>query len=185
MTLHDFRPRWRIGRRSACLTSGAMQHAIDVLSGVSLRVHSLHRRARSECASVPHFARHRLRHLTRIALHAVAHLHMHNDMHSNVQTTCPERAMPAACLAFADWPVALCAAPAGHRLPVPPGRGKMQGKIKGRGTPLRAKPVCTWGWRGTRLIAAPCRVKSQRPVGIEESTCPTRWIATALDGASA
>jgi hypothetical protein len=26
----------------------------------------------------------------------------------------------------------------------------MQGKIKGRSTTVRAKPVCTWGGRGTR-----------------------------------
>ena len=44
-----------------------------------------------------------------------------------------------------------------HRLTVPAGpvdgtgaRGKMQGKIKGRGTIPLENPVCTWGWRGTR-----------------------------------
>lgn len=26
----------------------------------------------------------------------------------------------------------------------------MQGKIKGRSTKVCVKPVCTWGWRGTR-----------------------------------
>jgi len=26
-----------------------------------------------------------------------------------------------------------------------------EGKIKGRGTSVFEKPVCTWGWRGTRL----------------------------------
>ena len=43
-----------------------------------------------------------------------------------------------------------------HRLTVPAGpvdganaRGKMQGKIKGRGTRPLENPVCTWGWRGT------------------------------------
>lgn len=27
-----------------------------------------------------------------------------------------------------------------------------EGEIKGRSTPVCAKPVCTWGWRGTRRI---------------------------------
>jgi len=122
--------------------------------------------------------------LTRIALHAVAHIHMRNGAHSNVQTAFPERAMPAASEAFAGQQAAPCAAPPGHRIPVPSGRGKMQGKIKGRGTALREKSVCTWGWSGTRLIAALCRVDRQCLVGIEESACFARWIAMALDGAA-
>lgn len=165
MTLPDCRPRWRIGHRSACLTSGALPHAIDVLSGVSLRMHSPRRRACSASASAPRFAPHPL-------------------LHSPVQTACPERAMPATWRAFAGWSTAPCAAPPGHRIPVPSGRGEMQGKIKGRGTALREKSVCTWGWRGTRLIAAPCRVDRQCLVGIEESACFARWIAMALDGAA-
>ena len=40
MTLPDCRLRWRIDRRFAYLTSGALPHAIDVLSGVSLRLRS-------------------------------------------------------------------------------------------------------------------------------------------------
>lgn len=173
MTLPDSQPQWRSVRRPACIRSHALPHAIDVLSGVSLRVHSQRRRTCSECASVPHLSRHPLRHL------------MRNGVHSSVQNACPERAMPAASAAVAGRQTAHRAAPPEHRIPVPSGRGKMQGKIKGRGTSLREKPVCTWGWRGTRLIAAPCRVDSQCLVGIEESACPIRWIATALDGASA
>jgi len=61
----------------------------------------------------------------------------------------------------------------------------MQGKIKGRGTALREKPVCTWGWRDTRLIAAPCRVDRQCLAGIAESACLARLASTALDGGSA
>lgn len=118
-------------------------------------------------------------------LHAIAHLHVRSGRRSNVQTVCPERAMSAAWLAFAGRSAAPCAAPSGHRIPVLSGRGKMQGKIKGRGTSLREKPVCTWGWRGTRRVAAPCCAARQRLVGIEESACLARWALTVLDGGAA
>lgn len=118
-------------------------------------------------------------------LHAITHLHARSGRRSNVQTVCRERAMPAAWLAFAGRSAAPCAAPPGHRIPVPSGRGKMQGKIKGRGTSLREKPVCTWGWRGTRHIAAPCRVDSQCLAGIEECACFVRRVAMDLDGGAA
>ena len=165
MTLPDFRPRWCVGRCSTCLTSGALPHAIDILLGVSLRMRSQRRGACSANASAPHAP--------------------HPLLHPSVQTACPERSMPAAWWAFADRQAAPCAAPPGHHLPVPSGRGKMQGKIKGRGTSLREKPVCTWGWRGTRLVAAPCRVDSQCLVAIEESACLARWASTVLDGSAA
>ncbi len=58
----------------------------------------------------------------------------------------------------------------------------MQGKIKGRDTALRGKSVCTWGWRGTRRIAAPCRIHRRSRTGIEVDTCLARWAATVLDG---
>jgi hypothetical protein len=90
----------------------------------------------------------------------------HVCMRSNVQTDCPERDMPQAWLALVGRPAARAAAPPGPRRPVPSGRGKVQGKIKGRGTPLREKPVCTWGWRGTRLGAAACREGVQCRIGI-------------------
>ncbi len=184
MTLPDSQPRWRIVRRPACITSNALPHAIDVLSGVSLRVHSLRRRACSECASAPHLARHPLRHLTRVALHAVAHIHMRNGAHSFVQTACPERAMPVAWRAFAGWLAAHRAAPPGHRIPVPSGRGKMQGKIEGSGTLPAHERVCTWGWRGTRLWAAPCREGRQSLVGTGESACMARRGSMAFAGAA-
>lgn len=79
-----------------------------------------------------------------------------------------------------------------HRLTEPAGpvdgvnaRGKMQGKIKGRGTSLRGKPVCTWGWRGTRLGAVACRQSAQCRIGIGEGACLTRPTALVLDGGSA
>jgi hypothetical protein len=78
-----------------------------------------------------------------------------------------------------------------HRLTVPVGpvdgagtRGKMQGKIKGRGTRPRVKSVCTWGWRGTRLGAAACREGVQCRIGIGESACFARRSAMVLDGAT-
>lgn len=114
-------------------------------------------------------------------LHAIAHLHARSGQRSNVRTVCPERAMPAAWRAFAGRSAAPCAAPPGHHIPVPSGRGKVQGKIKGRGTSSHAKPVCTWGWRGTRRVAAPCRMDSQCLVGVEESACLARWASTVLD----
>lgn len=78
-----------------------------------------------------------------------------------------------------------------HRLTVPSGpvdganaRGKMQGKIKGRGTRPLETPVCTWGWRGTHQGIAACRERAQRRIGIGESACFTRWAAPVLDGAT-
>lgn len=78
-----------------------------------------------------------------------------------------------------------------HRLTVPAGpvdgtgaRGKMQGKIKGRGTRPLGKPVCTWGWRGTRQEAVACREGAQCRVSIGETVCFARRTAMALDGAS-
>lgn len=78
-----------------------------------------------------------------------------------------------------------------HRLTVPAGpvdgvnaRGKMPGKIKGRGTSLRGKPVCTWGWRGTHQEVAACRESAQYRVSIGETVCFARRTAMALDGAT-
>lgn len=78
-----------------------------------------------------------------------------------------------------------------HRLTVPVGpvdgagtRGKMQGKIKGRGTRPRVKSVCTWGWRGTHQEVAACRESAQYRVSIGETVCFARRTAMALDGAT-
>jgi hypothetical protein len=38
-----------------------------------------------------------------------------------------------------------------------PERPEAEGKIKGRGTVCREKPVCTWGRRGTRRRPVACR----------------------------
>lgn len=159
MSLIDFRPRWRIGFRLPFSTAGALPLVVDVLSGVPLAMHLLCRHTRSASTST-----------------------LHSCVHSAVQTACPERATPAAWWAFAGLQAAPCAAPPGHRIPVLSGRKKMQGKIKGRGTTLREKRVCTWGERGTRPVAAPCRVVSQYLVGIELSPCFSRSATLVLDG---
>jgi len=127
-------------------------------------------RACSASVSAPRFARYPLRHA---------------DVFSSVQIACPERAMPMAWQALAGVQAAHRAAPPGHRIPVPSGRGKMQGKIKGRGTSFREKAVCTWGWRGTRLGVAACREGAQCRTGVGEITCFARRTALALDGAAA
>lgn len=159
MTLIDFRPRWRVGLHLSYSVSIALSPVVDVLSGVPMVMRSPCRHTCSASASALHFG-----------------------VHSPVQIACTERDMPAAWWAFAGRQAALCAAPPGHRLPVLSVREKMQGKIKGRSTPLREKPVCTWGERGTRLIAAPCRVVSQYLVGIEKSACFSRSATLILDG---
>lgn len=137
MALIDFRPRWRVGLRFPCNPSVALPLVVDVLSGVPMGVCSPCRHACSAGASALHFA---------------WHPPLYGNVHSHVQIACPERVMPAAWAAFAGRQTAPCAAPPGHRIPVPSGREKMQGKIKGRGTLLREKAVCTWGWRGTRRL---------------------------------
>ncbi|HDQ4576299.1 hypothetical protein [Pseudomonas aeruginosa] len=109
-------------------------------------------------------------------------LAQHPAQPSNVQAPCLERARPAAIGAFAGGRVASSAAPPGRRRPERQRRAKAEGKIKGRGTTLREKPVCTWGERGTRLIVAPCRVVSQYLVGIELNACFSRSATLGLDG---
>ncbi len=159
MILIDFRPRWRVSRCLPCGISVALSSVVNVPSDVPTVMRSPCHHALSASASA-----------------------LHVGVPSPVQTACPERATPAAWWAFAGRQAALCAAPPGHRLPVLSGREKMQGKIKGRGTPLREKLVCTWGWRGTRLIAAPCRLISQYLVGIELRACFSGLATLVLDG---
>ena len=128
-----------------------------VPSGVSIRWLC----ACSACAFAPHFA-----------------------LPSHVQASCLERAWLSAIGAFPGALAARAAAAPGHH-----GRERMreagvQGKIEGRGTEVRAKPVCTWGWRGTRQGAASCRQLLQRFDAIGELACFARCGAMALDGAT-
>lgn len=92
--------------------------------------------------------------------------------------------MPQAGLALAGGQAAPCAAPPGHRTPVPSGAGQMQGKIKGRGTWPLENLVCTWGERGTRHGAAACREGAQCRIGLGEIACFVCWTAPVLDGAT-
>lgn len=92
--------------------------------------------------------------------------------------------MPQAWLALAGGRAAPCAAPPGHRTPVPSGAGQMQGKIKGRGTWPLENLVCAWGERGTRHGAAACREGAQCRIGIGEVAYFVRWTALVLDGAT-
>ena len=136
-----------------------------VPSGMSFRWSSGCRRACSACAFAPHFAQ-------------------HPAPPSHVQASCLERARPVAVAAFVGGLPVGSAAPPGRRGPERKRRAEAEGKIKGRGTPLREKPVCTWGWRGTRLGAAACREGAQCRIGTGESACFARRSAMVLDGAA-
>jgi hypothetical protein len=102
-----------------------------VSSGVSFRWSWPCRRDCSASASAPHIAQHRA-------------------LFSCVQASCLERARPLAVAAFPGGLAASSAAPPGRRGPKRKRRAKAEGKTKGRGTGPRRKPVCTWGWRGTK-----------------------------------
>ncbi|MCM8565998.1 hypothetical protein [Thauera linaloolentis] len=132
---------------------------IIVLSGVSIRCTPSCRRACSASASALHFA-----------------------LPSHVQASCLERARPVAVAAFAGALAAHTAAPPGRRCPERQRGAKAEGKIEGCGTKVRTKSVCTWGWRGTRQIAASCRVERQCLVGIGKTACHARPALTVLDG---
>lgn len=127
-----------------------------VLSGASFCRSSACRRACSARAFAPHFA-------------------PPSAQPSNVQTSCFERAWPAApglsTCAFAGGLAAGAAAPPGRRCPERERRATAEGKIKGRGTALREKPVCTWGERGTRRGTASCREQRQGHAGTGETAC--------------
>jgi hypothetical protein len=149
-----------------------------VLSGVSLSVQPNHRSACSMSVFASRFALHPALYWSVGSLHAFAHARMR----PYVQMACPKHAIPVAWRAFAGRSAAQDAAPSGHRVPVPSGRGKMQGKIKGRGTVWRRKRVCTWSWRDTPILAAPCRCLRQSRIGIEEAACLLRRRAMSLEG---
>ncbi|HVI88340.1 MAG TPA: hypothetical protein VM659_08560, partial [Dongiaceae bacterium] len=100
-----------------------------------------------------------------------AHWAPHFAQPSNVQASCLERARPAALAAFAGALAASSAAPPGRRSPERQRGAKAEGKIEGSGTLPAHKRVCTWGWRGTRYLAAPCRQVRQSLVGIGETAC--------------
>jgi hypothetical protein len=154
---------------------------IDVLSDLLLPTLAQRHCACSLNAFASRFALHPLLHLR----NGLSHAFMHVCVHPNVQMACPERAMPQARWALVRWQAAQDAAPPGHRIPVPSGRGKMQGKIEGSGTLPVHKRVYTWGWRGTRYWMAPCRDICQSLVDIGETACMARSGRMALAGVSA
>ena len=134
-----------------------------VLSGVSMCCASACRRACSASASA-----------LRCALPSA--------QPSNVQTSCLEVARPAAVGVFAWAPVAHAAAPPGPRCRERQREADGEGKIKGRGTQVRAKPVCTWGGRGTPPGVASCRRWLQDLAAIGYFLCLVRWDALVFDG---
>jgi len=104
---------------------------------------------------------------------------------SHVQASCLEHARPVAVAAFAGGLAAGSAAPPVRRRPERKRGAKAEGKIKGRGTQPLENPVCTWGWRGTRLGPTACRENAQCRIGIGEGACFTRPAALVLDGGAA
>lgn len=104
-----------------------------VPSGMSFYCSSPCRRACSAGAFAPHFA-------------------LPSVQPPNVQASCLERAWPAAIGVFAGGLAARAAAPPGRRCPERERGAKAEGKTKGFGTLPPAKPVCTWGWRGTARL---------------------------------
>ena len=112
------------------------------------------------------------------------HFALHSVQPFNVQMTCLEHGRPVAVAAFAGVLAAGAAAPPGRNCRERMREANAEGKIKGCGTTVRAKPVCTWGWRGTRQGAASCRQLPQRLVSAGNLACFARWGAMALDGAT-
>jgi len=132
---------------------------IIVLSGVPIRWLSACRRACSASASA-----------------------LPSAQSSNVQASCLERDRPMAVAAFAGALAARAAAPPGRRCLERQRGAKAEGKIEGAGTLPARKRVYTWGWRGTRYLAAPCREVRQSLVGVGEPACMARSGRMALAG---
>ena len=135
-----------------------------VPSDVPLRWLSACRRACSASASALHFA-----------------------LPSHVQASCLERAQPAALIAlvraFTGALAASSAAPPGRRCTERQRGAKAEGKTKGCGTCRPAKPVCTWGWRGTQRLRRRA-AWGARPTPMQ--ACPRAshdWTRLSLQGA--
>ena len=96
--------------------------------------------------------------------------------------SCLGRASSAVVSLFADTRAECSAGPPGRRRLERQHRATAEGKIKGRGTSLCEKAVCTWGWRSTRQGAAACRDSAPCRITIDESVCLARRAALVLDG---
>ncbi|PRF44978.1 hypothetical protein C6Q11_11985 [Burkholderia multivorans] len=114
------------------------------------------------------------------------HLAQYPALPSHVQASCLERARPVALItpvrAFAGALAARAAAPPGRRRLERQRGAKAEGKIEGRGTTARAKPVCTWVGGGTRHKVASCRQQPQGLAGIGNTVCRMRSGAMGLVG---
>ena len=138
---------------------------IIVLSGVSFCWPLSCRRACSASASALHFA-------------------LPPAQPSHVQASCLEHGWPAAIAVFAGALAAGAALPPGRNCRERMREANAEGKIEGRGTTVRAKPVCTWEWLGTRHRAASCRQQPQRLTDIGNTVCRIRSGAMGLPGAT-
>lgn len=134
----------------------------------SCQLQSCIQRARLPCSVVQR----------RCRRNASAHVH---ELYSIVQTSCRQR---AASLPFGQL-CALSARLAAGRSRERMREAKTEGKIKGRGTSLCGKAVCTWGWRGTRQEAAACRQSAQCRIGVGEGACFALPATLGLDGGAA
>lgn len=103
---------------------------------------------------------------------------------SPVQISCPERLPPLAGPRLVGDRLLRIAASPGYPIHEPIGRGKVQGKIKGRGTSVREKAVCTWGGRGTRLECVACHEKRQCRVRTDIAACHLRPLLLDFAGGS-
>ena len=124
---------------TAWLTADLLRIAVQpvVFSDGSFRLHRPCRRAWRACAFAPHTAQHPA---------------LHSMQPSHVQTSCLEHSRPVAVAVFAGALVAGAAAPADRDCRERMREANAEGKTKGGGTCLPAKPVCTWGWRGTAWL---------------------------------
>jgi hypothetical protein len=108
-----------------------------------------------------------------------------SGLHSVVQTSCRQRAAPAAPSLLLGQRCAPGAWLAVGRSWERMRKAETEGKIKGRGTSLCGNPGCTWGWRGTRRTAAACRQSAQCRMGIGESACFARPATLGFDEGAA
>ena len=156
---------------AALLAADSLRIAVQpvALSGVSLRLHGPCRCAWRACA---------------VARHTAQPPALHSAQPSHVQTSCLERARPMAIGVFAGVLTARAAAPPGRSCRERMREANAEGKIEGCGTTVRAKPVCTWVWGGTRPRAAACRQQPQRIAGIGNAACRIRSGAMGLAGVS-
>ena len=156
---------------TAWLAADSLRIAVQpvALSGVSLRLHGPCRCTWRACA---------------VARPNAQPPALHSVQPSHVQASCLEHGWPAAVAAFAGALAAHAAAPPGRSCRERMREANAEGKIEGHGTRVRAMPVCTWVWGGTRPKVASCRQQPQRLAGIGNTVCRIRSGAMGLAGAA-